>query len=93
LATHHAVGDSPNGELVDVTPFHADPKHQPLTPKEGSILFLFDPAASPVVTDALIAPLPLRYFARSDDERLASHVERLRHEEEPRCRDIYEGRA
>ncbi len=89
FATHHAVWNTPEGWLVDVTPFHEDPKHHPIT-KSGSVLFLVDDAARPVVTDRVIAPLPLRYFALGDDRRLRDHVEELRREEERKCREIYD---
>lgn len=89
FAMHHAVWNSPEGWLVDVTPFHEDPNHHPIT-QGGSVLFLVDDAATPVVTDRVTAPLPLRYFALGDDRRLRDYVEELRREEERKCREIYE---
>ena len=91
IASHHAVWHAPDGHLVDVTPFHDDPKHHPLTPGDG-ILFLVDDAARPVVSGNLVGPLPLRFFPLSDDNRLAEHIERLRDQEDRKCRDIYADR-
>ena len=88
---HHAVWHAPDGRLVDVTPFHDDPKHHPITEGNG-VLFLVDDAARPVETENLIAPLPMRYFPLSDDERLVSYVGKLNHEEQLKCQEIYEGR-
>jgi hypothetical protein len=91
MAIHHAVWQPPASTgLIDVTPFHADQKHWPVT-QDGSVLFLFDEAAQPVITDKLIAPLPTRYFPLDNDDRLISHVEELKSREEQECRDIYGG--
>lgn len=90
--THHAVWHAPDGRLVNMTPY-PEPKHHPL-PRPGSdILFLVDDKALPVQTDQLIAPLPLRFFALTDDERLAAHVKRLNDEEQEKCGRIYAGRG
>lgn len=91
-ATHHAVWHAPGGHLIDVTPFLDDRRLNPYTEK-GGVLFLVDNAAKPVVTDKLMAPLPLRYFPLSDDERLRDYLNELSREEELECRKIYEGRA
>ena len=88
LAIHHAVWHAPSGELIDVTPFHADPKHHPLSPG-GNVLFLVDDAAAPVITDQVMAPRPSRFFALSAEERLVEHVNRLAEEERQACLQIY----
>ena len=49
FVTHHAVWHAPDGRLVDVTPFHHDLRHHPLT-ENGDVLFLVDDAAQPVET-------------------------------------------
>jgi hypothetical protein len=92
FATHHAVWHAPNGSLIDVTPFHEDEKHHPLTPQDGNILFLVDDAAQRVETETLIAPLPLQYFPLSDDQRLLDLIQDYRRKEELECREIYESR-
>ena len=88
-ATHHAVWQpAGSGQLVDVTPFHTDRRHWPVT-EDGDVLFLFDESAQPVVTEKVIAPRPSRYFALGSDERLIQHVEELRRNEEQECGEIY----
>ena len=87
IAVHHAVWHAPNGCMVDVTPFHHDPKHRPLAPG-GDVLFLVDDCAEPVTTDKVIAPLPSRFKALSDEERLVAHVQRLTLEERETCLQI-----
>jgi hypothetical protein len=89
IAAHHAVWHAPDGHLFDVTPFHADPKHHPLTPG-GGVLFLVDDHAAPVVSGRLTGPLPSKFFGLNDGKRLGSHVQQLRTDEEQQCRRIYE---
>lgn len=89
FAMHHAVWNTPEGWLVDVTPFHEEPWHHPMTAPDGSVIFLVDDEAIPVVTDSVLAPLPLRYFALGDDPRLRDYVDGLRREEERKCQEIY----
>lgn len=91
FVTHHAVWHALNGRLVDVTPFHEDEKHHPFTPQEGYVLFLVDDAAQIVVTESRIAPLPLRFFPLSNDERLLFYVQELNRQEQQKCLAIYEG--
>jgi hypothetical protein len=90
IAVHHAVWHAPNGDLIDVTPFHPDEKHRPLCPGDG-VLFLVDDKALPFTTDKLIAPLPSRFFALTADERLTEHLRRLTDEEQQACQRIYDG--
>lgn len=92
FATHHAVWNLPEGWLVDVTPFHEDPKHHPHT-HGGDVLFLVDDAAHPVIIGGEMTALPLRYFALGDDPRLLEYVDGLRREEERKCRELYESMA
>jgi len=92
IAVHHAVWHAPDGRLIDVTPFHSDSKHHPISPG-GDVLFLVDSGAVPVTTDQLIAPLPSKFSPVSNDERLLSHLQVLSREEEEHCRLIYEGKA
>lgn len=62
IAVHHAVWHAPTGELIDVTPFHDDPKHHPISPG-GDVLFLVDTKAQPVAVNSAIAPMPSRHYA------------------------------
>ena len=39
FVTHHEVWCRPNGRLVDVTPFHDDPKHHTLFVKDNGVGF------------------------------------------------------
>jgi hypothetical protein len=88
FATHHAVWHAPDGKLIDVTPYHQDPKHHPIA-ENGSTLFLVDDAARPVVVANLVGPLPLRYFALGDGEELTAYVAKLGQLEQEECRRIY----
>jgi hypothetical protein len=81
IAVHHAVWHAPSGYLIDVTPFHSETKHRPLSPG-GDVLFLVDDSATPVMTERLIVPRPSRFYPLSADERLITHVQRLIREEE-----------
>jgi hypothetical protein len=81
FVTHHAVWNPPDGRLIDVTPFHQDPRHHPLL-IDGSVLFLVDDKAEPVVKGAVIAPLPLRYFPRGDNEKIVKYVEEMNDKEQ-----------
>jgi hypothetical protein len=89
IAVHHAVWHAPTGHLIDVTPFHAELRHRPLSPG-GDVLFLVDDKAQPVTTNRLIAPLPSRFSSVHDNEPLLRHIRNLTHEEERHCRAIYE---
>lgn len=92
IATHHAVWHAPDGRLVDVTPFHIDVKHHPYAPT-GDVLFLVDDKAKPVVVEKKAqAPLPLKFFPLSNDDRLIAHIEEMRDKEEQQCKDIYQGK-
>lgn len=92
IAVHHAVWNAPSGDLIDVTPFHSHMRHRPISPG-GDVLFLVDDNAVPFRTDQLIAPLPSKFTAVSNDEKLGSHLQRLRREEEQQLRLIYEGKS
>jgi hypothetical protein len=81
FVTHHAVWCRPDGRLVDVTPFHDDPKHHPLT-QDGSVLFLVDFKAEPVVRGAVTAPLALRYFARTPSTEIEEYVRQMNEKEQ-----------
>ena len=90
IAVHHAVWHAPTGQLVDVTPFHADPKHHPIAPG-GDVLFLVDSEARPVAVGSNITARPSRFHAIDLNERLVAHVNRLQEEENEACRKLYRG--
>lgn len=92
IAVHHAVWHAPDGRLVDVTPFHDDPKHRPISPG-GDVLFLVDTKAQPIVVGSLVGPRPSRFQPLATDERLTAHVRRLQEIEEDACRRLYGGLA
>ena len=73
IAVHHAVWHTPNGYLIDITPFHPEPKHRPLS-SGGDVLFLVGDRAMPVTTGRLVAPRPSRFYPLSADERLITYV-------------------
>lgn len=80
FATHHAVWQGLDGYLIDVTPFHQDVKHHPIT-NDGSIVFLVDDLAQPLKKDNKIIPLPLKFFAIQNDAELEKYLDRLRKKE------------
>ena len=49
IAVNHAVWHAPDKKLVDVTPFHCDPKHHPIVVNGNAVLFLIDNSAAPLV--------------------------------------------
>ena len=89
IAAHHAVWHTTTGQLVDVTPFHADPKHHPIAPG-GDVLFLVDSEARPVTVGSNITARPSRFHAIDRAERLVAHVRRLQQKEQEACRTLYE---
>jgi len=89
VLTHHAMWHAPDGHLTDITPY-PDPKYRPLGP-EGSILFLVDERALPVGVPLALAPLPLKFFALSDDPALAQYVAKLGDDEQAKCAELYAG--
>ena len=86
IAIHHAVWLAPDGTLIDVTPFHSRHLHHPLGPGRGVVFFLVDDTA--VLPE--FAPLPSRFYPLSGEQRLTDHVERLRCDEEQKCREIHD---
>ena len=89
IAVHHAVWHAPEGHLIDVTPFHSEPKHHPIAPG-GDVLFLVDDSATPIIKEKIVAPRSSRFYPLSNDERLPVHLQSLIHNEEQELRDIYE---
>jgi hypothetical protein len=87
--SHHAVWHATTGSLIDVTPFPDDPKHHPLT-VGGSVLFLCDDFALPVVIKGRSTARPNRFFPLSDDDRLAVHLQRLTDAEKTKCDELYQ---
>ncbi len=87
-AIHHAIWNAPDGSTVDVTPFHAEARHHPVT-IEGSVFFLVDPTAAPITINGAQASLPMRFFALSADPALAEHLRRMEVEEDNTCKRIY----
>lgn len=83
---HHAVWLSPEGELVDVTPY-PDPRHAPLDHGK-KIRFLPDDTADPVVVRGQPIPLPLRFFAVDDNPALKAYVAELNRKEQEACRKL-----
>ena len=65
IAVHHAVWHSPTGELVDVTPLHDNPKHQPISQGGDVLLFLVDTNAQPIAVGVTVGPRPSSNSMRS----------------------------
>ena len=82
VATHHAVWHNPdNFMLFDVTPFHPEERHQPIT-ENGDLLFLIDDNAKPFHTmNNLIVPLPLRFHAIKPESGIQNYVAELQRKE------------
>jgi hypothetical protein len=89
-ATHHAVWVSPDGKLIDVTPY-PNPRHEPIG-QGGDPLFLMDDSAGPVPVGGQPAPLPLRFFAIDDNQELRAYVDELNQKEQEACRQLYSQR-
>ena len=89
LATHHAVWHSPDGSLIDVTPFHADRRHHPIT-ERSSVLFLIHRSATPVQRGQVNVPLPLKFFAVTETKEMRAYVSQMILAEEKKCQDILE---
>lgn len=79
-AIHHAVWHNPaDCSLVDVTPFHKNPRHQPILSSSSqytSVYFLFDDNSQPVETAKGDLSLPVRFYAIGDDQKLKEYVAR-----------------
>lgn len=89
MATHHAVWHALDGSLVDVTPFHPDDCHHPIT-AHGSVLFLVDRSALPTRHGLLDMPLPLNFFPITESEDMRLYVQKLTVEEQQKCQAILE---
>jgi len=86
---HHAVWHAPDKRLIDVTPFHEDPAHRPLS-IEGLVCFLVDESALPVEDGVAIGPRPNRYFALDENNAgLLDYVRKLNEDEQIELRSIY----
>jgi hypothetical protein len=88
--THHAVWQAPTGEQVNVTPYPVL-RHFPLPRPGAHILFLVDDSAMPIVTEQLIAPLALRFFAITQEAAIVAHVNRLNETERKNHEEICAG--
>ncbi|MDD5336023.1 MAG: hypothetical protein PHS32_19995 [Rhodoferax sp.] len=90
VATHHAVWHSSRDmSLVDVTPFHPESRHQPIT-QRGDTLFLVDQCAHPARVGNVVSPLPSRFFPVDPGPAIDSYLVELARKEEQECRDHVE---
>ena len=80
IATHHAVWQMEDLVLVDVTPFHPETKHQPIT-QSSDTLFLVDDKSQPFRRENLIVPLPLRFYVIKHDPALQNYIQKLQQKE------------
>jgi hypothetical protein len=88
--THHAVWHAPTGELINVTPYPVL-RHFPLPRPGAHILFLVDDSAVPIVSEQLIAPLALRFFAITQEVAIVDYVSRLNETERKSHEEICAG--
>jgi len=77
FATHHAVWLNRQNALIDLTPFHHNPLHHPIT-KNNNVLFLLDDNAEPLKKGEYIIPLPLKFFAINNTLLLQNYVKELK---------------
>ena len=71
---HHAVWESPDGRLVDVTPPMSNRALRPMTLDRGT-LFLADATAAPTLHPSLgLAALPSRFFALRESNALRDYI-------------------
>jgi hypothetical protein len=77
LAVNHAVWHAPDKKLIDVTPFHSDPRHHPIVVNGDAVLFLIDSTATPLRNEHVGLALPSWFFPLRDDEAVAAHVAKL----------------
>jgi hypothetical protein len=88
IAVHHAVWHSTDGALLDLTPFHPDPKHRPYAPG-GNVLFLLDDKSPAVVKGNVIGPMPSRFSALDANEALSMYLQKLTVDEIARCSSLF----
>ena len=81
VATHHAVWHDPKTEaLVDITPFHKDRSHHPVT-FEGDVIFAVDDNAKPYMSGNRIVPLPLKFYPIQFNDGLKEYTQILQQDE------------
>lgn len=77
IGVNHAVWHAPDNKLIDVTPFHSDPKHHPIVVNGSAVLFLIDSTATPLRNEHVGLALPSWFFPLTDDEAMEAHVAEL----------------
>lgn len=80
FATHHAVWVNTENILVDITPFHHDPLHHPVT-VNNNLLFLLDDNAKPIAKEQYDIPLPLKFYAIESNLKLKEYIKSLQEKE------------
>ncbi len=88
FSTHHAVWHAPDGKLIDITPFHKDQKHHPIT-VNGSVLFLIDDYAEPIQVENYLIPRPLKYYPIRRNKETEQYMKRLKNNEIKYYKDIF----
>jgi hypothetical protein len=89
VATHHAIWISSDRKAIDITPFHPDQHHWPVS-QNDSILFLLDSMALPFRSGkGHCAPLASKYFPMDDRANLRSYLDDLSVKEQQECQRIY----
>jgi hypothetical protein len=86
IATNHAVWKSPEGYLIDVTPYENDIPFS----NNGKILFLADANANPIKTKTGEFALPNRYFPIDDSPELYEYLRKLTKKEQKEVAKIGE---
>lgn len=77
VAIHHAVWhELSTGRLFDITPFHDDMLHHPLT-ENNNVVFLLDDNAKPVVANSAHIPLPSKFHTLDESKEMAEYIDSL----------------
>jgi hypothetical protein len=80
IATHHSIWQTPGSPLIDITPFHEHPGHQPLT--EGRrVIFLADSNSTPIVIGDQLVPQPSQFIPLNYSRKLADYLAKLSRKE------------
>lgn len=70
--------------LVDVTPFHPELRHHPIT-HSGDTLFLVDQQAHPTRVGNVVSPLASRFVPLDPGPAIDSYLVKLTRKEEQEC--------
>lgn len=77
IAIHHAVWhELSTGRLFDITPFHNNAFHHPLT-DNNDVVFLPDDNAKPIMVNRVHISLPSKFHSLGESKEMAAYIEFL----------------